>query len=660
MITVISTYQNTDVVPANSNGPYVVDGGSPVTLTAGAANPNATYAWDLGDGSNASTPTVVHTYGSDGIYIAKLTVTVNQPGGAVSRHFAIIQARNVPPTVNAGPNRTFNEGEAIAFTGTFSDPQWLETHQATWDWGDSQKPDQGVVTETHNPPAGQGTVTGTHAWGDEGTYTVTLRVQDKGGAIGIGRATMTVLNVPPTVHAGPRMFAYPCCVLTLEGKFTDPGWLDSHAGVWDFGDCTGPQRAVVHETHKPPAGNGTAVASHVYHECGLYRAVCTVIDADGGVGTDATTVAVVDIRNPGCEEGFRDRQYGSVANHWEPYLAQVPTLGGTPSLAPPAVAPVAGSDIFSAEEYIVHEGERSQRIRFIGKSRAGMYQIVGANPGWDYQITAWYSLNEQAGGVSQLLQDIDTAADITPADATGGTARLGIDPEGKRDPSSMQIMWAEGYLRHNWAQLSVRATAQAECITIYLEGLGAGRLGVDVCFDDVALIAVQPFCPPKKPRRLCVDFADLKPETRLAPTYSTEGFKFVALDQQPQLIVAAGQPIGQSKLQFGSRGLEIDLPFVSDDVSVTLSSTQRDVIVQVTAYDAYGQSVAQKSTSSTGGAAQTVELQGSGMTQLRLVGREENLLVEVCAREEPHSIQPSNSTGDGSGMPTEESPSRAP
>lgn len=644
MFTIISDFATTDIVFANSHGPYVVDGGSALTLTAGLANPHASYQWDLGDGTKASTPTVVHTYGNDGFYVAKLTVTVNQPGGDTSQHYALIRVRNVPPVVNVGPNRTVNEGEVVAFTATFSDVQWLETHQATWDWGDPQKPDPGVVTETHNPPAAQGTVTGSHAWGDSGTYTVTLRVRDQGGAIGKGTTTITVLNVPPKVDAGPPMYAYPCCVLTLQGKFTDPGWLDSHAGFWDFGDCTGSQRAVVREKHDPPAGQGVAIASHVYHQCGTYEATCTVIDDDGGVGKSSTVVMVVDLRNKEFEEGFCSRQWGVVANDWKPYIAPVVTLGSSQNTTPVAVS--TGGDIFLAEEYCVHGGERSQRIRFSGKSRAGLMQTVGANAGWDYQISVWYSLNEQSGGISQLLMDVEDPSEIIPPDRTGGIARLGIDPTGGTDPLSQDIVWSEGYLRPEWAQLSVRATAAGTAISVYLEGEGFGRLGADVFFDDAALLAVQPFCPPPSAApEVCVDFSDLQPGSRLPAVYVKDKFTFVALDHQTQTISSLGPPIGQNALQVHPRGLEIDPPFLADWVRVTLYAP-RGIHVVVSAFDSHGNQVSQGNSSIAGGV-QTVEVDGKGIAKVIVIGKEGVSIIKVCAHpyKDPESVQPGLNLG---------------
>ena len=135
MFNAISQFAATEIVFANSGGPYAVNGGTPLLLKAGVINSNASYQWDLGDGGTANTPTVVHTYGKDGIYIVRLTVTVNQPGGVTSQHYGLIQVRNVPPVVNAGPTKTVDEGDVVPFTGSFADVQWLETHTAMWDWG---------------------------------------------------------------------------------------------------------------------------------------------------------------------------------------------------------------------------------------------------------------------------------------------------------------------------------------------------------------------------------------------------------------------------------------------------------------------------------------------------------------------------------------------
>jgi PKD domain-containing protein len=641
MITVTSTFAATPIVAADAHGPYVIPGGSPITLSAGVPHPDATYAWDLGDGTTATTPSVTHRYGDDGFYVAKLTVVVHQPGGARTRDFALIKVVNVAPTVDAGPGRTVHEGQVVPFAATFTDPEWLDSHEATWFWGDAQAPEAGTIVERHDPPTGQGTVSGSHAWGDSGTYTVTLVVRDDGGGVGRANVEVEVLNVAPTVHPLPPMFAYPCSVLTLTARFTDPGWLDSHIGRWDFGDGGGARTAVIRETHAPPAGEGVAIASHVYHRCGHYHAVCTVVDDDGAAGRMSTVVSVVQVENADFEHGFRGRRYGAVANHWEPYLAAVPAPPGQGAagagVATDAAAAAKPGDVFFAEELLVYEGERSQRIRFAERRRAGIRQAIGANAGWDYQVTVRYALHEQAGGRSIEIVDEDEPAEIERQDEpAGGTARLGVDPYGGADPMSPDIVWAAGEQRREWAQLAVRATAARRAITIFLEGLGHGRLPVDICFDEVELTPVQDFCPPPrpKPEEACADFSGLKAGARVPADYEKNGFRFVSADRQPQEIVAFGAPEGLGKLRLAAGGLDVALPFAADRVRLEL--TERGKLpVLVTALDAKGKTVGQAE-ATPGTDLETVEVAGAGIVVVRVAPRESvlALLVQICARRE--------------------------
>lgn len=618
MLKVKSTFEATAIVPADSQGPYVVDAGSPVVLSASAIHPEASYEWDLGDGTIANTPTVTHAYPDNGLYIVKLKIVVNQPGGATSRHFAFVNVRNVPPVADAGPDRIVYEGDVVQFTGTFTDVEYPDSHEATWDWGDYQKPDAGIVSETNTPPKAQGTVTGGHAWGDNGNYTVTLTVRDEDGGVGRDTLALTVRNVPPIVDAGPDMYTYPCTVLTLTARFTDPGWLDTHVGTWDFGDCTPPMPAVIREKNEPPRGTGLAIASHVYERCGTYPAVCTVIDDDGSVGTDTAIIRVVDIRNKGFEDGFRERAAGAVANGWEPYRSEIPVFGAKP----PAELDVAGGPAaFLAEEYRVHGGQRSQRIRFEGDTRFGIRQQVGANAGWDYQIKAWYSLAEESSGV----------------------ARLGLDSTGGTNPSASTVVWVDGRERTEWRQLLVRSTAsKAGEITVFLEGQGELRKTCEVYFDDVALIAVQPFCfdqkephgpepgPEPTPTPTCVEFSDLQPHIQLPPIFERWKFTFEAVDKRPLHIATWGLPPGRSKLHVRA-GLVVHLPFPAAWIGVKIFEPSSSSLVAV-ARNAQGAVVATAG-SVPSNDVQTIKLTASGITYVEVKGGSgEAVLIEVCAR----------------------------
>lgn len=150
------------------------------------------------------------------------------------------------------------EGQPVALEGeAFAGPD--TTYH--WDFGD------GTSADGAHP---------THAWADQGTYQVTLVAANAGGT-SVHGLTVTVLNLPPLVDAGPDATA-------LEGERVafgcvagDPGALDVLTGGWAFGD------------------GGTAAAlsaSHAYLNEGAFVATCTVADGDGGSASDTRTVTV--------------------------------------------------------------------------------------------------------------------------------------------------------------------------------------------------------------------------------------------------------------------------------------------------------------------------------------------------------------------------------
>lgn len=113
---------------------------------------------------------------------------------------------NVPPSVDAGPDIEVDEGEVVTLVGTFGDVEFPDTHETTWNFGDNQPTESGVLAETNTPPRAVGTSTVQHAWCDNGVYTVTLRVRDQNGGMATDTRTVTVGNVPPAVDAGPDLF----------------------------------------------------------------------------------------------------------------------------------------------------------------------------------------------------------------------------------------------------------------------------------------------------------------------------------------------------------------------------------------------------------------------------------------------------------------------
>ena len=142
-----------------------------------------------------------------------------------------------------------------------------------------------------------GTLIPTHAYGDNGVYTVTLTVTDDDGGVGTDTLTVTVANVAPTATVSMNQpnsqFILPIVhTLAFDGSFTDTGWLDTHTATWDFGDGTIVPGTVTEENIEPDA-TGTTTADHAYSEHGTYTVTLTITDDDGGVGTDTIQVIVV-------------------------------------------------------------------------------------------------------------------------------------------------------------------------------------------------------------------------------------------------------------------------------------------------------------------------------------------------------------------------------
>ncbi|HVR06049.1 MAG TPA: PKD domain-containing protein [Solirubrobacteraceae bacterium] len=444
MIEPLSQFALTVDALAQAGGPYDVDAGTPVTFTGAPNKPNTTYSWTFGDGGSAQGRVVTHSYGDDGIYVAVLTTVVNEPGGVTTRQFALVRARNVPAVVDPHPPVTCKEGEDVLYEVTFSDQEWLETHEAWFDWGDDSLPTKAEVSETNDPPRAQGSASARHAYCHSGQFTITVSVRDRHGGVGRGTIAVEALNVAPHVDAGHDLYAYPCSPITLVALFTDPGWCERHTATWDFGDATPRLPATVVERHEPPEGVGYAAATHTYREHGDFFARCVVTDDVGASGEDWLVVRVIDILNPGFEHGFRQREQGQVANHWEPYVLAPEGFATQPTST---VALPGGTDSHAAEQYIVHGGRRSQCLHAGAGLRVGILQCVGANPGWDYQLTAFYSLDQRGGG----------------------RCRLGVDPRGSHDPQASSIVWSAGNDRRGWMPLTVRVTARERQLTVFLE-----------------------------------------------------------------------------------------------------------------------------------------------------------------------------------------------
>ncbi len=252
---------------------------------SGSTDPNpggtiTAYAWNFGDGTNGTGPTVTHTYGV-GAYTATLAVTDNF-GQSATIQTTINVYPTVPPVAafSVAPTTTavYCGNAGCGATEDFDDTASVPAPTATtgsvtygWDFGD------GTSDQTTNGP--DATVE-QHTYATAGTYTVTLTVADQAGRTSAVSHQVTIDTPPSPVITATNSTGPGPLTLNLDATgSTDPNPGASITSyTWDFGDGT-------------PAGTGPTV-SHTYTTPGFYTVTLVVGDSAGLKASTTTSIEV--------------------------------------------------------------------------------------------------------------------------------------------------------------------------------------------------------------------------------------------------------------------------------------------------------------------------------------------------------------------------------
>jgi len=264
-------------VTATNSGTWSDPDGDTPTLSASVGtvtlDNNGTWSWSYATTDGPKESQTVTISADDG-HGEKASVDFN------------LTVNNVPPAVTAPANQSADEGTAKLFSlGSFSDPG---VKDSPWtvdvDWGDGS-------THTRASSSSQGSLgSQSHTYADNGTYTVTVEVTDKDDGNGSAKFQVSVANLPPTIGditVSPTPVAANSEVGASAG-FTDPGTLDTHTALWDWGDGTTSSGTVTESS-----GSGTAAGTHTYTSAGIYTVILTVTDKDGGKDTAIYQYVVV-------------------------------------------------------------------------------------------------------------------------------------------------------------------------------------------------------------------------------------------------------------------------------------------------------------------------------------------------------------------------------
>ena len=194
---------------------------------------------------------------------------------------------NDPPTASAGGPYSANEGDTVSLAAEGSDPDGTPVTFA-WDLNNDG------IFETDGQTASFAAVDGTQ------DYPVSVLVTDATGLTATASVYVHVENVAPTLGemTAPQDPVNIASPVEINAAFSDPGILDTHTAVVDWGDGSTSDGAILESS-----GSGTASASHSYAAAGVYTIQLTVFDKDGAASNTVSTQVVIYDPNGGFVNG---------------------------------------------------------------------------------------------------------------------------------------------------------------------------------------------------------------------------------------------------------------------------------------------------------------------------------------------------------------------
>ncbi len=260
--------------------------------------------------------------------------------------------------VVASPSITgdFLEGSSLSLSTTFGSNDGDRAYTATVDWGDgtsSYAAVSGVLPIL--------SVDASHTYADQGSYALTVCVQDDLGFQGCNSAIPVIANVPATVVLGstpPAVEIFAEYLFDLDWSFTDPGLNDAHLASIDWGDGTV-------ESLGPVIAGQSLLHSHVYQGAGSFTIQACI---DDGIDSACVQVAAeveilpipevtIDSLSSGISQGgFVDLAASWLSEDVGPFVATVDWGDGSAVETVP-VSQVTGGGNLSASHVFADDGD---------------------------------------------------------------------------------------------------------------------------------------------------------------------------------------------------------------------------------------------------------------------------------------------------------------
>lgn len=257
----------------NEGSAIPLDGSGSADVGGGAV---AQWEWDCTDDGvydvTASSATgSACTYTDDAVYTVRLRVTDDD--GATAQSTATATIGNVAPSITSatGP-ATGDEGSVLTFASVGDDVGTADIPDLvfTWSWGD------GTADGTGTAP--------THAYDDEGTYAITVTLDDQDTGVVTTTLSVDIANVAPVITSTPVTTASEAVQWTYAPIATDPG---ADTLTWSLSPSAPAAMTI-------DSATGALAWTPAYADAvaGSASMVLTVDDGDSGTDAQSITLTV--------------------------------------------------------------------------------------------------------------------------------------------------------------------------------------------------------------------------------------------------------------------------------------------------------------------------------------------------------------------------------
>ena len=227
--------------------------------------------------TNTTSATTTVTDLVPGTYQFQLKVTDNDGATDLDTVQVTVNAANIPPTANAGPDQSITlPTNTVSLLGSGTDPGGTIS---AYSWTKISGPSSGTITNANSAST---TVTGLV----QGVYQFQLKVTDNNGATALDTVQITVnaaANIAPTANAGTdQSITLPTNTVSLNGSGTD---ADGTISSYSWTKISGPASGTI--------TNATSAATTVTGLVqGVYQFQLKVTDNNGATAVDTVQVTV--------------------------------------------------------------------------------------------------------------------------------------------------------------------------------------------------------------------------------------------------------------------------------------------------------------------------------------------------------------------------------